>query len=61
MPEDSLEGRAKKLLRYHLTKEGDVPKLLTPECQEALQYLFDNNYLTRKYEKTENGLNWLNS
>ncbi len=59
MSDVSLEERAKILLRYRITREGEVPNILLQKWQEALQYLFENNYLTRNYNLTSEGEKWL--
>ncbi len=48
MTRNSLDERAKKLYRYFVTKEGEMPDMKDEENKKAVQYLFNNHYLIRK-------------
>ena len=54
----SLEERAKKLLRYRLTEEGEVPNPFTPDFLEQIQYLLDKKYIVKKPDKTSVSLSY---
>ena len=60
MEKESLEERARKLLKYHMTKKGPVPNPSSPEFREELQYLFENDYITKNYKITFGGKAFIN-
>lgn len=62
MSDKSLEERAKELYRYFVTKEGEMPDMNNDENRKAVEYLFDNHYLIKKYcaspQTTPKGNKW---
>ncbi len=63
---NSLEERAKSLLRYQITKEGEVPNPFDSSFLEEINYLLKQKYIFRKagtidqpiYGVTSEGKKW---
>jgi hypothetical protein len=66
MAKDSLEERARKLLRYKITREGEVPNQFTKDYVEEVCFLIEKRYVTKSggtpkslsYNVTPEGEKW---
>ena len=66
MAKPSLEVRARILLRYNLTNEGDVPNPFSMDLVEEVCYLLEKRYVTKSggtpkslgYSVTPAGKKW---
>ena len=62
----SLEERAKKLLKYKITRKGEIPNPFTLGFVREVQYLLDHGYTIKmggtmkylRYEITLEGRKW---
>ena len=59
MAKPPLEERARKLLKYKLTEEGEVPNPFTPDFLEQIQYLLDKKYIIRGSSETSESLSYI--
>ncbi len=66
MAKPSLEKRAKKLLKWKITGEGEIPNPFTEDFLQEVDYLVKMRYATRNgetskslsYEVTPEGREW---
>ena len=62
----SLEERAKKLLKYKITKKGRTPNPFTEDLTPVIDYLVKSGYVTKRggnpvslsYDVTPKGKKW---
>lgn len=57
MSNNDLEEKARGLLKYKITGEGEVPNPFSPEFLEEIQYLLNKKYISKSGE-TPKSLNY---